>query len=74
MSTDNLRHCRRSLNLVVNQGRSYREGIAGMPCTGSCDEIDPRENGGMRESGLGKACGFDRKEVPLAMAMARKWC
>ena len=69
MSTDNLQHCRRSLNLVVDQGRSYREGTAGMSCTGSRDEIDPRENRGMGEPGLGNTSGFDRKEVPLA----RRW-
>jgi hypothetical protein len=60
MSTDNLQRCRRSLNLVVNQGRSYREGTAGMSCTGSRDEIDPPEDGGMGEPGLQNASDFDR--------------
>lgn len=55
--------------MVVNQGRRYREGTAGMSCTGSRDEIDPRKNGETGEPGLEDTSGFDRKEVPLA----RRW-
>jgi hypothetical protein len=42
-----------------------------MACTSSCEELDPRENGGMGEPGLENTSGFDfgPKEVPLA----RRW-